>query len=134
MHLILCLDDRNGMLFAGRRQSKDRSLRQRILQVTGQSNLWMNGYSAKQFEETSSAICVDEDFLNIAGEDDYCFVENSDITKYLPSAHKLIIYRWNRVYPSDVRFPAQALESRKKISSADFPGSSHESITEEVYT
>lgn len=133
MHLILCLDDRDGMLFAGRRQSMDRLLRARILAMIGEHKLWMNRYSAGQFTETTDAICVDEDFLNKAGDEDFCFVENSDISQYAAAAHKLIIYRWNRVYPSDVRFSAQLLSQRQRVSTAEFPGSSHERITEEVY-
>lgn len=134
MHLIVCLDDRNGMLFGGKRQSMDLLLRQRILQIVGNNKLWMNDYSARQFTESSDAICVCADFLSKAGENDYCFVENADFISCLPKTRKLIIYRWNRVYPSDVKFPAEELSARQKVSVFEFPGHSHDRITEEVYT
>lgn len=132
MHLILCLDDRNGMLFAGRRQSTDRILCRHILQMAGDNKLWMNAYSAGQFEKPLNAT-VCNDFLEKAGENDYCFVENADVLSCLPKTRKLIIYRWNRVYPSDVKFPAEELSRWQKVSEFEFPGYSHERITQEVY-
>ncbi len=133
MHLIVCLDDRDGMTFVGRRQSMDRLLRARMLQTVGSAKLWMNSYSARQFEEPTDSISVDEDFLTKAGTEDYCFAENVDITGCLEKIRNVIIYRWGRVYPSDVTFPTQILSAREKIRETAFPGSSHEKITEEVY-
>ena len=42
MHILVCLDNRNGMLFAGRRQSMDSAVRSRILQLAGENRLWIN--------------------------------------------------------------------------------------------
>ena len=134
MHLIVCLDDRNGMSFAGRRQSMDRLLRARILETVGERKLWMNGYSARQFENLSENIIVDDCFLEKAGPDDYCFVENQDITGQTDKFRIVIIYRWGRVYPSDVTFPAQIFSARRKVSAIEFSGNSHDKITEEVYS
>ena len=50
MHLIVCVDDRMGMGFAGRRQSMDRVLREDLLALTRGAALWMAPYSAGQFE------------------------------------------------------------------------------------
>ena len=134
MKLIVCLDNAGRMLFNGRRQSKDRALRQRVLQLACQSKLWMNGYSAKQFDEPA-AIAVDESFLDKAQESDYCFVENTDISAYALQVCEVIVYRWNRDYPGDVRFPAELFADRwELISREEFPGASHDSITEEVYS
>ena len=61
-------------------------------------------------------------------------VEDADI---LPAAHRvtqLAIYRWNRHYPSDRRFPIEVFRDRwQLISRREFPGKSHETITLEVY-
>lgn len=76
---------------------------------------------------------MDELFLEKAGQGDYCFVENANI---LPFAHKietLIVYRWNTVYPADVRFPSVLLEGKTPTHTADFSGFSHPRITEEIY-
>ena len=133
MHLIVCLDDRNGMAFAGRRQSMDSLLRARMLQTVGNKKLWMNSYSARQFETLADTVCVDESFLEKAGLNDYCFVETDDLTDYLKKIRNVIIYRWGRVYPSDISFPIQILSDRRKAGETVFSGSSREQITEEVY-
>ena len=133
MHLIVCLDDRDGLSFAGRRQSMDRLLRSRMIERVGNAKLRMNGYSSRQFENLPTNVLVDEDFLAKAGEEDYCFVENVDIADYTDKIRTVIIYRWGRIYPSDVKFPNQILSPEKKISATEFAGYSHDKITEEVY-
>jgi len=134
MRIIVCVDDTYGMLFNRRRQSKDSLLRADMLGITENSKLWMNAYSASQFEEQTDNICVDEDFLHKAEQDDYCFVENADIAPYAESILCVIVYRWNRSYPSDQKFPAELFETRWQLeSTVDFAGSSHETITREVY-
>ena len=134
MKLIVCLDDQNGMLFNNRRLSKDSCLRKRLLEQVKDGNLWMNAYSAGQFTEESDAVRVCEDYLAKAGTEDFCFLENADICPYIDRVEQLIVYRWNRLYPSDTVFPFdKSFVNWKKVSSFDFPGSSHEKLTEEVY-
>lgn len=133
MKIILCLDDHNGMLFNRRRQSKDRALRERVLQLAAGSKLWMNAYSASQFEKTEG-IEIREDFLETAGREDYCFVENADISAYAHRVTEVIVYRWNRVYPADTYFPEELFSRQwKRISCEEFSGTSHDTITQEVY-
>ena len=48
MIAVVCVDDRNGMLFHHRRQSQDRLLREDLLSRCP-GRLWMNAYSAKLF-------------------------------------------------------------------------------------
>ena len=134
MKLAVCLDDKNGMMFGKRRQSMDRLLRQDLLEMTAGATLWMSPYSAKQFTESADHIAVDADFLRKAAPEDWCFVEDSDIEEIASSVTKVAIYRWNRLYPADKRFPANLFSDRWTLeSSKDFPGSSHEKITLEVY-
>lgn len=133
MKIAVCLDDHNGMLFGGRRQSKDQYLRQRLLELVQPNRLWMNGFSAKQFEPTD-AIQVAEDFLDAAPQEDWCFVENVDILQYKDKIRYIAVYRWNRLYPSDTQFPVEAFcQNWQKISTRAFPGHSHDEITEEIY-
>ena len=134
MHIIVCLDDHDGMLFNGRRQSQDQVLRREILQLTQKSQLWMNCYSAKQFEELPSWGTVDNDFLLAAPEGAYCFVENENVLPHLKRIDQVVVYRWNRVYPADQTFPAkQILAEKKLLSVREFAGNSHDLITEEIY-
>ena len=63
MKIAVCIDDRNGMLFARRRQSMDSSLRRAFLAMTEPHKVWMDVYTAGQFTEAEERICVDDDFL-----------------------------------------------------------------------
>lgn len=129
MRPIVCLDDKGGMLFGGRRQSKDRVLRGRVLAMCLGKKLWMSRYSAKQFEEGGEFL-VDDAYLSKAGFDDYVFVEDQGYS--LADCDELVIYRWNRHYPGDVFFEAD-LSDFTLIQTSDFEGFSHETITEEIY-
>lgn len=131
--MIVCLDERNGMLFNNRRQSSDRLLCRRVCELTRGGRLWMNGYSFALFNDTETNICVDEAFLEKAGQGDYCFVESADAVTRAADAEELVVFRWNRHYPADTRFPEEQLSARVLVSSDDFSGSSHERITQEVY-
>lgn len=133
MIVLICVDDDMGMLFNSRRQSKDVILRSRIMEKTRGHKLWMNHYSAKQFEEDDQhEINVEEDFLLDAAPGDFCFVETQLLQAYEKWIEKLILYRWNRKYPSDLKFDLN-LRDWKLIETTDFVGNSHTKITEEIY-
>ena len=133
MRLIVCLDDRFTMAFHGRRQSRDKALVNHICQMLEGKKLWINNYSAPLFFGMDADVCVDEDFLNNAEQDDFCFVENLNPAPYKNCCTEIIIYRWNRRYPGDLCFPAEMLSGMKMIYSEEFTGNSHERITQEVY-
>ena len=49
-------------------------------------------------------------------------------------AERIILYRWNRDYPGDERFCFPGGEEIWQLDHwEDFPGFSHEKITEEIY-
>ncbi|MBR5135098.1 MAG: ribonuclease Z [Clostridia bacterium] len=131
MTIIVCIDDKNGMLFAGKRQSKDRILRERMLQHANGRTLWMSTYSASQFEEGGNFI-ADDDYAVKAATDDVCFVENGAIP--LDKADRLIIYHWNRHYPATTFWTIDpAAEGFSLRSTHEFTGFSHDLITEEIF-
>lgn len=134
MHIILCVDDRFGMLFNGRRLSRDSALVKDAVKFCRGEKLWVNEYSDGLFSRygCSAQIC-DPDFLKNAGPRDFCFVENSDPAPYREKIAGIILYRWNRRYPADIFFDVSLLEGRNLIERTEFPGSSHEKITREVY-
>ena len=118
MIIIVCIDDNNGMLFHNRRQSRDTFLYKHIIEVTEGKRLLMNSYSAKLFSEN-----------------DYCFVENTELLNYQNNIQKIILYRWNRVYPADTYFQFPFNKDKWKLEkTTDIIGNSHNIITEEVYT
>ena len=130
MNLIVCLDKRNGMMFGGRRQSRDKLLCERVLALTT-GKLYMSEYSAKIFPE-SEKISVCAEFFSAAGKNDYCFCEEPPIT--LENAETIIIYRWNRHYPADRHFgfDLEAL-GFTLVSAEEFIGNSHPVITEQIF-
>ena len=131
MKVIVCLDDRGGMTFGGRRQSQDRVLRARVMELTCGQRLYMSEYSAKQFADCEGFI-ADNDYRSRAGAGDACFLEDGAVS--LSGVTELVIYRWNRHYPSDKKFLAEPEQCGfRKVGSAEFAGSSHEKITEDIY-
>ena len=94
----------------------------------------MNAYSSKLFVDAGD-ICVDEKFLNHAQKDDYCFVEDQDVSSYTDKLEKVFVFKWNRHYPADIHFPLDLTAAPwKLVQTEEFPGNSHEKITMEVYT
>lgn len=111
-------------------------MRQHILEVCGNHRLWMNAYTASQFEHLPNAnICVDEHFLEHAEKGDFCFAEDvASVRDIQPQLEALYIYRWNRSYPFDLSFKDSMEELHLHlVSTADLVGSSHEKITEEIW-
>lgn len=120
------------MLFNHRRLSRDRRVCEKILDYSNEKELWMNAYSRKLFTNLTDInnIQVDEEFLDKSQS--ICFVENQDITPYLPKIDTLVLFQWNRDYPADFFFTVD-LSQWNLISTEDFEGTSHEKITMEVY-
>lgn len=132
MNIIICIDKNGGMMFGGRRQSQDSVLRGKVLELSSGTRLLMNSYSAKQFGETDRII-VDEDFLNKAGQGEFCFVEDKEITT--DNVETFYIFNWNRKYPGDLFFSVDLkAEGFKKIKKEEFQGNSHDKITLEIYS
>jgi hypothetical protein len=131
MILITCADDAMGVAFNHRRLSRDRNLTARILERTAGHILWMSPSSAKLFD-ADAPIRVSDTFLEQAGAGEYCFAETEDLTPWVSKVEQLILYRWNRSYPSDRKL-ALPLEQWRLCQSTDFPGHSHERLTEEIY-
>lgn len=131
---MLCVDDRMGMLFGGRRQSQDSVLRADVLAEAGDAALWMDAYSAKQFAEDAARVTVAEDCLERTGAGECCFIERQDAQPWLERVEKLVLYRWNRHYPADRHWETPLVPPEWVLQSAcEFAGSSHEKITKEVY-
>ena len=116
----------------GKRQSQDRVLREKVLEIANGSRLLMNSYSAKQFEN-GDGIIVDDVFFNNAGQGDFCFVEDKEITS--ENVESFYIFNWNRKYPGDLFFNVDLkAEGFKKIKKEEFQGNSHDKITLEIYS
>ncbi len=126
MKLIVCVDNKNGMMFNNRRQSRDKILIENMLEFCKGEQLYIDEYSSVLFPENSVVVC--ENFENV--ENGYIFVEDT-----LPNEEKIqeiIIYKWNRVYPADTYFNI-SIKDWTLTEIINFEGSSHEKITRERY-
>lgn len=131
MILLVCVDDAYGMGFCRRRQSSDRIVTREILKLAFGKKLWVDPYSISLFPENT--VCADKDFLSKAGIGDLCFAECINVMPWLEKAEGVVIFRWNRKYPSDVKFPHQIIKDWKLVERKEFEGYSHNKITMEVY-
>ena len=131
MMVISIVDDDYGIMFNNRRVSKDSVLNEHIIKMLDGGKLWLSLYSKQLFGDYEN-IEVNQEF-GFAGKDDFCFVEDSEIVSYEDMVDEVYLYKWNRKYPSDVKFPKDMLNDFKLEGSTDFEGNSHEKITEERY-
>ena len=127
MTVIVCVDNQGGLAFNGRRQSRDRLLCADVIRTCG--HVWMDESSAGLFADWQESVTVSAQFLE---EGDCCFAENHSLSGL--EIDTLILYRWNRAYPADcwLDIPPDG-QGRILISVEDFPGSSHERITREIW-
>lgn len=128
MDIIICVDKNMGILFNNRRVSRDSAIIRDILYNT--DKLYVSTYSAKLF---TGADVIVFDTPPDPDEDGTILIEDTDPSPYLNTAQKLVIYSFNRAYPSDVRLNIDP-NGLRLISSEDFKGTSHERITKSIYT
>lgn len=126
MNVIACIDDHKGMLFNNRRQSRDRVIVEKIKEIVGEHLLWIHPFSKILFPEAQ----ITEEFLEQAKKGDFCFVENVPVP--VSKVEKVYLFRWNRIYPHDFTLNLP-LDTYRLIHTEEFPGSSHDKITLEVF-
>lgn len=119
------------MLFNHRRLSQDKVIPLKLSDLAGNGKIYLNEYSSKLFDKKDNLI-ISENFINEAGEEDICFIENSGIP--INKASELYIFKWNRDYPADTFFTCNIKDlGFKKIDTEDLTGTSHKKITLEIY-
>ena len=130
MKLIVCLDDRCGMTFLKKRQSRDRVQISDMKALLAGATLAVSPYTESMLRDSGISLKVYENPAK-SGED-YCFVENTELP-CVSDIDGVIIYRWGRHYPSDVKFTLD-ISGLVPEDITEFAGSSHEKITREIYT
>ena len=134
MQIIVCVDDKGGLLFNRRRQSRDRVLIADVIAELGDKKLLISSFSKLLFEGFEDRYETDEEFLKNASSEDVCFVENLDPSPYIDKIIRITVYRWNRNYPGDFFFSIDLeKEGFEKKSCYEFEGYSHEKITREIF-
>ena len=129
--LYICLDDRNGLLFNKRRQSRDEKVLEDI-RASLSAELLIGAYSEKLVTDAGIPCRVVTEGEISEG---HYFAEALPTDALLANTGTLVIYRWNRHYPADTRWDVSPEELGFSLAeTTEFPGQSHEKITKEVYT
>lgn len=127
--IIACVDNRMGLLFNGRRLSRDRAVREKIMSIIP-NEIIMTPYSANQFENKyQEKITQTSEFT--FQKDNYYFIEANEMIPW-EKVDTLLLFQWNRNYPADTFLLIPKGQTFVMKSSEDFDGSSH-FITMEVY-
>ena len=122
--LILILDQKNGMSFYGRRQSRDSELCLNIKELT--TKLYLGEKEQRLFE-----LCG-VDHQNIDFEEcDYVLSEFNDYADKLEDISEIIVYRWDKVYPSNQKLGYSLEDKFRMVSMYEFEGKSHDKIIRE---
>ncbi len=130
MTVIVCVDNKNGMLFNHRRQSSDQNLLNFLFQKFPNQKLHIRPFSEKLFSAYADRVIVDENFSQ-TDHKTVCFVEDVDVAQ-LQFVEKLIVCKWNRAYPSDFRLTVD-LSAYSLANTTDIVGHSHDKITIQEY-
>lgn len=134
MKLILCVDKKGGLAFNKRRQSRDRLMIENLAELIGDGVIYMEPYSEELFTEVSLNVICSSLPLESAEHGDFVFVERFSPAPYTDKTEEIIVYNWNRSYPSDIKMGFEPAEAGFKLAeSMEFVGNSHEKITREIY-
>ncbi len=127
MIVFACVDDNFGLCFNKRRQSRDKTVYDRIYEIIGDKKLYITEFSKELFKEDKILIKKE---VFISDEETFFFIEN-EIPENLCKAEKIILFHWNRNYPSDLKFTLP--DCFKEVNRYEFKGNSHDKITEITY-
>lgn len=134
MTAILCIDSRNGLMFGGRRQSRDRIVLEDIKELCHGRSLLVSAYTNRLFCQYGFSFQqLDPNFPEHAVPGDCCFFEEISILTLMDKLNAIVLYQWNRAYPADIYFDDRILTNWTLTESKNFSGSSHETITRKVY-
>ncbi len=132
INVIITVDDRGGIMFNKRRQSRDKKVIEDIAAIP--RSVYVSRYTAPLFDGTSANIVVCDSPLDDCPDGAYAFVEGEYLGDYKDSIKTLTVYRWNRHYPSDKKLDISIAPSEFSLGfTEEFAGFSHEKITKEVY-
>ena len=133
MTIYVCLDDKNGMLFNKRRQSRDVAVLADI-QASIPDSLTIDPFSEKLIQGAKIPYALAPEDLSLLPPDAHFFIENRSAADIVPLTSTVVIYRWNRHYPADTHWDPDLAQCGFTLrESSEFPGKSHEKITKEVY-
>ena len=133
MTVYFCLDERSGLSFNRRRQSRDSAVLADIAsRLTGE--LLIDPISCPLVQQAQIPYCIALPELTEKLPGVHYFVEQRQPGDWVSLADRVVLYRWNRHYPADRWFDLDLTSMGFVLAeTAEFPGTSHETITREVY-
>ena len=139
MNLIFTLDDNNAVKFGDKRQSLDKEVAKRILQFTESTSadfIYIKNESNSFFDFPDlnlTKLKIFEDFDSLP-RNATIFLEETVSRNILSHVDKIVIFRWGKKYPSQIK-DRLILNSDifTKVSSTPFPTSTHPDMQIEVY-
>lgn len=132
MVIVACIDKLGNIALNTNGQINHLIFLVRLKMISNEALLYMSYNSYLQFG-CYPMIMIDDNFLDIAGEDSYCFVEDTDITPYIDRIDKIILYKWNKKFSSKLKFDNSILNKFNIVSQKSFYGDHFLKISEEVY-
>lgn len=131
MKLFICVDKAGGISFNGRRQSRDALVLKDILKRAKGKTVYAGPASGKLLFDAEGFCVTDEPYIR-AGKDGAVFMEIEP--PELDGVTELIVYRWDKLYPSDVKLDTDEIKKRfSKFAVNEIKGNSHDTIKVEVY-
>lgn len=129
MRVIICLDDGLGMIFGGKRQSRDKA----VLEDMGKRGecITVLPFSEKMISQSGLEYTL-KPSIDSVDKNDLVFVESIDPATFADKIDELTVYRWNRKYLADMRCTLD-MKDFKRVSVTEFVGNAHDKITKEVY-
>lgn len=138
MTVIFLLDDNKGMLFNHRRLSRDAKIFEDIKTYLS-GDLLVNEFSEKLVASFGLNYKIFSEFPlpenpESKNNAEFYLIENISVKKHLDKINRIIIYWWNRKYPSDFKLDFGLSEHGFcSVSAYSFAGKSHEKITREIF-
>ncbi len=135
MTLITCIDTRLGLSFLGKRQSRDKLLSADIVNYAKGRRILIGEYSRPLFSEAGTELSennikVSENPMSEACDSDIVFLEGGVTEKTLLCASELVLFCWNRHYPSDKRLARSFIDENFTLTNThEFVGNSHDNLT-----
>jgi len=131
--VIVIVDDRMGTEYNRRPLSRDRKLIRDLLFLTGPAPLYADARLLSLFPENDRhSVRVSDDPFADAGPGEYVLAGGRPLSDIQDQIEELILYRWNRHYPSDKRLDLDP-DAWTLMQYASFAGSSHPRISREIY-
>lgn len=124
MKCFVCIDENLGLSFNNRRLSRDKNVL--LDMILDNEKIYMSEYSKKLFLSYGLEKFISEDIC------DSCFFEKDIDYEKFNKFKTVVIYNWNRHYPSDGKLKFD-FNKYKVINILEFKGTSHEIITRTTY-